>query len=81
MDPKSTALIVVDMNRANLDVDLNYLPVSPEDSRRLLHAGGEKVTPVFRKFHCPITFVKTIHRVHHVTGESFSFAGPFWQSR
>ncbi len=79
MDPKSTALIVVDMNRAHLDVDLNYLPVSPEDSRRILEKVGKKVIPVFRKFQCPIIFVKTIHRVHPVTGEAFSVASPFWK--
>jgi len=79
VDPKSTALIVVDMNRAHLDVDLNYLPVSPEDSKRILQNVGKKVIPLFRKYQCPIIFVKTIHRVHPVTGEAFSVASPFWK--
>ena len=79
MDPKSTALIVVDMNRAHLDIELNYLPVSPEDSRRILKNVGDQVIPIFRKYRCPIIFVKTIHRVHPATGEAFSLASPFWK--
>jgi nicotinamidase-related amidase len=79
VDPKLTALIVVDMNRAHLDIELNYLPVSPEDSRRILKNVGEKVIPIFRKYRRPIIFVKTIHRVNPETGEAFSVVSPFWK--
>ncbi len=79
MDAKYTALIVVDMNRAHLDLNLNYLPVSPEDSKRILKNVGQKVIPVFRKYRCPIIFVKTIHRVNPETGEAFSVVSPFWK--
>jgi len=79
VDPKSTALIVVDMNRAHLDIELNYLPVAAEDAKRILKNVGRKVIPVFRKFQCPIIFIKTIHRVNPQTGEPFSVVSPFWK--
>ena len=79
MDGKSAALIVVDMNRAHLDIGLNYLPVAPEDSKRILQNVGGKVIPLFRKYRRPIIFVKTIHRVHPETGEPFSVMSPFWK--
>jgi biuret amidohydrolase len=79
MDDKSLALIVVDMNRAHLDIGLNYLPVAPEDSKRILQNVGGKVIPLFRKYRRPIIFVKTIHRVHPETGEPFSVMSPFWK--
>jgi biuret amidohydrolase len=73
------ALVVVDMNRAHLDIDLNYLPVAAEDAKRILKNVGQKVIPGFRKFRCPIIFIKTIHRVNPRTGEPFSTASPFWK--
>jgi biuret amidohydrolase len=79
VDPKSMALVVVDMNRAHLDIELNYLPVAAEDAKRILKNVGQKVIPCFRKFRCPIIFIKTIHRVNPQTGEPFSMASPFWK--
>ncbi|HSR12159.1 MAG TPA: cysteine hydrolase [Thermodesulfobacteriota bacterium] len=79
MDPNSVALIVVDMNRAHLDIALNYLPVAPEDSRRILKNVAGKVIPLFRERRRPIIFVKTVHRVHPETGQPFSVMSPFWK--
>jgi nicotinamidase-related amidase len=79
MDPKSTALVVVDMNRAHLDIEMNYLPVAPEDSQRIIQNVSQKVLPVFRKYKAPVIYIKTIHRVNPVTGEPLSTASPFWR--
>lgn len=35
--------------------------------------------PLFRRFRCPIIFIKTIHRVYPQTGQPFSLANPFWK--
>ena len=79
MESKSTALIVVDMNRAHLDMKMNYLPVSPGEAQRILGNVSRIVIPLFRKFGCPVIFVQTAHRVHPQTGEPFSLASPFWK--
>lgn len=79
VNPKTTALVVVDMNRAHLDMELNYLPVRPEDSKRIIDNVSQKVIPLFRKFNAPIIFVKTIHKVNPITGEPLSVESPFWK--
>ncbi len=79
MDAKSTALLVVDMNRAHLDMQLNYLPVPAPDAARILKNVTEKVIPLFRERRCPIIYVKTIHRVDPRTGGPLSMASPFWR--
>lgn len=79
MDPKNTALIIVDMNRAHLDIELNYLPVTPADSQRIIENVSSKVLPVFRKYRSPVIYIKTIHRVNPITNEPLSMASPFWK--
>ncbi|MCB2190456.1 MAG: cysteine hydrolase [Deltaproteobacteria bacterium] len=78
MDPQSTALVVVDMVRSHLDMDIGHLPLAPEDAKRVLKNVAETVIPVFRKHGRPIIFIQTYNRIDHGRNGTFAMANPFW---
>jgi nicotinamidase-related amidase len=79
MDFAKSALIVVDINRTHFDMELNYLPVPPEDAKRVIDKVSQVVIPQFRLHKRPIIYIKTAHRINPLTGEAMSVASPYWR--
>lgn len=79
MDMSHSLLLVVDMTRAHLDFDFNYLPIDEGDAKRLLDTVSTKVMPIFRERNLPVAFVTTAHKINPLTGESMAVANPFWK--
>ena len=78
MDPQSTALVVVDMVRSHLDMDIGPLPLAPEDAERVLKNVAQTAIPVFHKHGRPIVFIQTFNRIDHERDRTFAMANPFW---
>lgn len=79
MEPQSTALVVVDMVRSHLDMEIGHLPLAPEDAERVLNNVAKTVVPVFRKHGRPIIFIQTFNRIDHAHDTTFAMANPFWK--
>lgn len=71
------ALLLIDMNRAHLDASLDYLPVAPEDARRVI-AHTQPVLRRFRELGRPVCYIRTAYRHNQTTGEVLDNKNPFW---
>lgn len=77
LDPKTTAVITIDMHRGHLDPSVATMPADPEDSRRIV-AQAAKTLEVARSYGLPVIHaVMTNRRLPEGKG-SEAYGQPFW---
>jgi len=78
IDPRETAVILVDAHRGHLDPEVATMPVSPEDARRVRENLGILVRGA-RGLGIPVIHVVMTHRRIPYPGAE-SMANPFWRA-
>jgi len=74
IDPKSTAVVAIDMHRGHLDPSVATLPLPAESCRRVIGAGRE-LFHTLRTRGIPVVHVVTSYR-----DPSESLSNPFWKA-
>lgn len=78
VDPRSTAVVLVDAHRGHLDPAVATMPVDPEDGRRV-RAGLAALVRQARPAGLPIIHVVMTHRRTPYPGAE-SMGNPFWKA-
>ena len=74
IDPKTTAVVAIDMHRGHLDPSVATLPLPAESCRRVIGAGRE-LFHTLRTRGIPVVHVVTSYR-----DPSESLSNPFWKA-
>jgi len=74
IDPKTTAVVSIDMHRGHLDLAVATMPLGPEQCRRVI-GGARELFAALRPLGIPIVHVVTLYRD---SGEAAS--NPFWKA-
>ncbi|MHB9146151.1 MAG: cysteine hydrolase family protein [Symbiobacteriia bacterium] len=77
LDPKTTAVITIDMHRGHLDPSVATMPADPEDSKRIV-AQTAKTLEMVRSYGVPVIHAVMTNR--RLPGErgSEAYGQPFW---
>lgn len=77
LDPKTTAVVTIDMHRGHLDPRVATMPADPEDSRRVV-AAAAKTLEVARSHGLPVIHVVMTNRRLPGGKGSEAYGVPFW---
>lgn len=77
---RTSALVLVDMNRSHLDHEIGHLLVAREDADRII-ARAVRVREAWSAAGLPVIFVRTHHRVDPRSGQMVDNKNPFWTAQ
>jgi nicotinamidase-related amidase len=78
LDPRSTAIITIDMHRGHLDMDVATMPAKPEDAKRVI-ANARVALDFARGRGIPVIHVVLVYRRLPGLG-SEGMVSPFWKA-
>ena len=78
LDPRSTAIITIDMHRGHLDMDVATMPARPEDAKRVI-ANARVALDFARARGIPVIHVILVYRRLPGLG-SEGMVSPFWKA-